>query len=296
MSEEQQNIQPSISIQDTKIADMENVEDTLGRIQGLPGIIAKKLLIIVKYIWIMVPCLLVITYILCVYFIMKYFYFKWSWGEKIFWFYFELHYTYYQIFWSFFKCHFTKPKKIDLGYERNLLYDTEEICSVCNKPRAARTHHCGFCKKCITKYDHHCSWMSACIGYHNARYFFLFMVGCFRGMLICDTHLWYIWKMYYSNDNFPFWTTLLLSLFFFNITMVMIFQVILNSICFSLNLTMMELVVYLGQCIQKKSIFISLPYYKSLSENWHEALHLPKHLPIILGLIPYDFQNKEYQD
>lgn len=38
--------------------------------------------------------------------------------------------------------------------------------------------------------------MSACIGHHNQRYFFMFMLACFRGMIICDTHLWYIWKTY----------------------------------------------------------------------------------------------------
>lgn len=272
---------------------MSSIKSKVEQMEGLPGDVARFLIKAADYMWITIPVALVATYLLCVYFILKYFYPIWSLGEKIFWSGIMFHYTYYQLFYSFFKCHFTKPVEVDLHYERNPIYDSEEYCEFCHKPKLPRMHHCGFCGKCIVKYDHHCSWMSACIGYHNQRYFFMFMLACFRGMIICDAHLWYIWKTYSGTPDFPFWKTLLLSLFFFNITMVMILQVTLNIIYISTNLTMIELVIHLGRMFKNKTWKLPLPYYKSLSENWREVMHIPKHLPVILGLLPYDFSSKE---
>lgn len=55
-------------------------------------------------------------------------------------------------------------------------------CKKCRKPKPLLTHHCHVCDRCVLKMDHHCPWMHNCIGFHNYRYFFLFLaymwIGC----------------------------------------------------------------------------------------------------------------------
>eukprot|EP00271_Cylindrocystis_brebissonii_P006976 TRINITY_DN1999_c3_g1_i1.p1 TRINITY_DN1999_c3_g1~~TRINITY_DN1999_c3_g1_i1.p1 ORF type:complete len:419 (+),score=44.77 TRINITY_DN1999_c3_g1_i1:171-1427(+) len=68
-------------------------------------------------------------------------------------------------------------------------------CKRCRKPKPPMTHHCHVCNRCILKMDHHCPWMHNCIGFHNYRYFFLFLaymwVGCAYATLMSATPILY---------------------------------------------------------------------------------------------------------
>ncbi|KAI9290604.1 zf-DHHC-domain-containing protein [Neoconidiobolus thromboides FSU 785] len=56
------------------------------------------------------------------------------------------------------------------------------FCRKCNFDKPDRTHHCSICGECILKMDHHCPWINSCVGYHNQKYFLLFI---FYANLFC---------------------------------------------------------------------------------------------------------------
>mmetsp|Transcript_24051 Transcript_24051/g.42448 ORF Transcript_24051/g.42448 Transcript_24051/m.42448 type:complete len:322 (-) Transcript_24051:270-1235(-) len=66
-------------------------------------------------------------------------------------------------------------------------------CLKCDAPKPPRTRHCSTCDKCILGFDHHCPWMNNCIGFHNHRYFLLFLVYLSLGCLymVCITLAFY---------------------------------------------------------------------------------------------------------
>lgn len=49
-------------------------------------------------------------------------------------------------------------------------------CTKCNRQKPPRAHHCSVCKRCVMKMDHHCPWINNCVGFHNYRFFCLFMM------------------------------------------------------------------------------------------------------------------------
>jgi len=96
------------------------------------------------------------------------------------------------ILFNYFACVCTRP-----GYaptEQELLdrvRDGEEISErqklTLLKP--PRSHHCQISRRQVLRMDHFCPWVGNCVGFHNYRFFFLFLtymaVGCWYGVLIC---------------------------------------------------------------------------------------------------------------
>jgi len=58
-----------------------------------------------------------------------------------------------------------------------------KVCKKCDGPKPPRTHHCSVCNKCVLAMDHHCPWVNNCVGFHNYRYFFLFLLYLWIGCL-----------------------------------------------------------------------------------------------------------------
>ncbi|KNC79313.1 hypothetical protein SARC_08296 [Sphaeroforma arctica JP610] len=56
------------------------------------------------------------------------------------------------------------------------------LCRIEKLVKPDRTHHCSICRRCILRYDHHCPWIHNCVGFHNHKYFYLFLLYMF---LIC---------------------------------------------------------------------------------------------------------------
>lgn len=71
------------------------------------------------------------------------------------------------------------------GYppEGELISEAVSICKKCVKPKPPRAHHCSVCNRCVLKMDHHCPWLNNCVGYHNHRYFYLYMVWMVVGVV-----------------------------------------------------------------------------------------------------------------
>lgn len=55
-------------------------------------------------------------------------------------------------------------------------------CRHCQRPRPLRAHHCSDCQRCVLRQDHHCPWVTTCVGYHNQKYFVLFMSYAVLGL------------------------------------------------------------------------------------------------------------------
>lgn len=77
---------------------------------------------------------------------------------------------------------------ISSSIKGKMLYTAEStpdwsLCAVCECMRPPRAWHCDMCDICVLKRDHHCTFLATCVGYHNQRYFMLFVFHIFLSMI-----------------------------------------------------------------------------------------------------------------
>jgi len=79
-----------------------------------------------------------------------------------------------------------------------------KICLTCKTLKDERTHHCSICKRCIRKMDHHCPWFAKCVGRNNYRYFYLYVLYTWIGVIhgtVLVSGLLYLHKSSLSEDD-----------------------------------------------------------------------------------------------
>eukprot|EP00055_Hartaetosiga_balthica_P008571 m.32356 g.32356 ORF g.32356 m.32356 type:complete len:361 (+) comp6379_c0_seq1:61-1143(+) len=128
--------------------------------------------------------------------------------------------------WSYFKAVFTRalpiPEKFEISDEeleqlqnmepcptveaRNLPLRTHDgssnvrFCPHCRVIKPDRCRHCRICSKCILKYDHHCPWVANCVGFHNYKFFVLFVVyATLFNLYVCSSSARYFISFLQGN-------------------------------------------------------------------------------------------------
>ncbi|KAG1653316.1 putative palmitoyltransferase ZDHHC24 [Nymphon striatum] len=57
------------------------------------------------------------------------------------------------------------------------------FCPVCEANSPPRSYHCNICGICVLRRDHHCTFTGCCIGFHNYRYYYMFLFHLTIGAL-----------------------------------------------------------------------------------------------------------------
>lgn len=113
----------------------------------------------------------------------------------------------------------------------------DQKCFTCNSWQPVRAEHCPACKKCIPKLYTHYHCIANCVGYHNEKFFYLYLVyTVILGLLYTESFL-------NEEDNLPilvkipYWVFSIAVMLFTFVTFLLSF---VFTMCIWSNVTMME--------------------------------------------------------
>jgi len=97
-------------------------------------------------------------------------------------------------------------------------------CDKCSKIKPDRCHHCSQCKRCVLKMDHHCPWVNNCVGFHNYKFFVLFLTWtCITGYYVSFCFLRAMIKLFLqgnpNTDIYLIVTFILCAVFAFGLSL-----------------------------------------------------------------------------
>lgn len=125
----------------------------------------------------------------------------------------------------------TTINSIDLP---TILLPEWRYCSFCEQNTPPRCFHCFTCNKCILKRHNHCTFLGKCAGYKNQRYYLLFILHVWIGVILSNiTHSHYLIDVFITAPSFTKIFTAIMPLFaliFGMISFMDFIYVFLNSI------------------------------------------------------------------
>ncbi|XP_076388241.1 palmitoyltransferase ZDHHC2 isoform X12 [Megachile rotundata] len=94
----------------------------------------------------------------------------------------------------------------DLPVTNRTIKGVIRFCEKCQLIKPDRAHHCSVCSTCVLKMDHHCPWVNNCVGFHNYKFFMLFLAyALLYCIFITATSLQYFirfWKRHSHHQCF----------------------------------------------------------------------------------------------
>ncbi|XP_012280272.1 palmitoyltransferase ZDHHC15 isoform X4 [Orussus abietinus] len=116
----------------------------------------------------------------------------------------------------------------DLPVTNRTIKGAIRFCEKCQIIKPDRAHHCSVCGTCVLKMDHHCPWVNNCVGFHNYKFFMLFLAyALLYCMFIAATSLQYLIRLW-KGEMDGMGRFHLLVLFF----VALMFAISLNSLFF----------------------------------------------------------------
>eukprot|EP01135_Chromosphaera_perkinsii_P008603 Nk52_evm45s1401 gene=Nk52_evmTU45s1401 len=82
------------------------------------------------------------------------------------------------------------PSLISYPLRMSDRYGGVRLCAMCKHVKPDRCHHCSMCGCCVLRFDHHCAWVNNCVGFHNYKYFVVFLFHCGLMCSFIFSHAW----------------------------------------------------------------------------------------------------------
>jgi len=173
-------------------------------------------------------------------------------------------------------------------------------CAACEAVSPPRAWHCSVCGVCILKREHHCMFAGYCVGHFNHRYFVLFLLWLWLGVLYCTYfNSLYVWTEFESVNvaallKFVFPLLILMSGMDMSWTQVAIF---FWSVHVAALLLTTVLLIYHIRLIQRGSTTFEAnrkinTYNLGWKQNWIEVLgtrwYLALFFPFVKSKLPHN--------